>query len=431
MIDDFSGGHLPPRKTSKTIDPLPQPETVPLPASEDTDAAVEPNFIPPEKLAGTLGQAAIPHESPVPPTTTSKKHALAFTSWQWPLGKKATIIAASVVGVLLIGGITAFALSRPKPPVNNPVSKKPVYVAPAPIVIYSNLTGLPVADASVNQRPVTGVMIENSIDARPESGLNQAGVVFEAIAEGGITRFLALFQDSQPDYIGPVRSVRPYYLQWCMGYDCSIAHVGGSPEGLADIKSWGAKDLDQFYNAGAYQRITTRYAPHNVYTSMAQLNQVEAANGYGASSYTGFSRKADVPSKTPNASSIDFAISSYDYNVHFDYVAATDSYTRSEGGAAHMELNKDGSKTQITPKVVVAMVMQYGLEADGHHSQYNVVGSGQAYIFQDGTVTAATWSKTDTKAPLTLQDAAGKDIALNRGQTWLTAVSAANQVTYK
>jgi hypothetical protein len=77
------------------------------------------------------------------------------------------------------------------------------------------------------------------------------------------------------------------------------------------------------------------------------------------------------------------------------------------------------------------MVMQYGLEADDHHSQYNVIGSGQAYVFQDGTVTPASWSKTDIKAPLTFTDAAGKPVKLNAGQTWLTALSAANQVTYR
>jgi hypothetical protein len=304
------------------------------------------------------------------------------------------------------------------------------YVAPKPTTVASKLTGLQV-DPAVNQRPVTGVMIENSLDARPQSGLDQAGVVFEAIAEGGITRFMALYQDTQPDYLGPVRSVRPYFLQWCMGFDCSLAHVGGSPEALQDVKNWGSKDLDQFFNAGAYHRISSRYAPHNMYTSMAQLNQLESAKGFGASNFEGFARKADAPSKTPNASSIDLAISGYYYNDHYDYDATTNSYKRSEGGQAHMSLHKDGSQVQITPKVVVAMVMQYGLEADDHHSQYNVVGSGTAYVFQDGTVTQGTWSKSDTKSPLKLTGADGQPIGLDAGQTWLTAMSAANEITYK
>ncbi|MCA9326943.1 DUF3048 domain-containing protein, partial [Candidatus Saccharibacteria bacterium] len=271
----------------------------------------------------------------------------------------------------------------------------------------------------------------NSTDARPQSGLNQAGIVFEAIAEGGITRFLALFQDTAPDYIGPVRSARPYYVQWCMGFDCAYAHVGGSPEALADIKAWGTKDLDQFYNAGAYHRISSRYAPHNMYTSMDKLNALESSKGFGKAEYTGFKRKKDSPSQTPNASSISLAISGGAYNAAFAYDAASNSYLRSEGGAPHMTVDSAGNQSQINPKVVVAMVMNYGLAADDHHSRYDVIGSGQALIFQDGTVTAATWSKADTKEPLKLVDTEGKDIALNAGRTWLTALSSASLATYQ
>ncbi|HET6924338.1 MAG TPA: DUF3048 domain-containing protein, partial [Candidatus Saccharimonadales bacterium] len=369
-----------------------------------------------------------------------------WSGLHWPPSKKELLIGIPVLVILLAAGGAALWIKThtavPVPPQPKVVHKT---VIKKPVVITSKLTGLPVPDDSVNQRPVTGVMIENSPDARPQSGLDQAGVVFEAIAEGGITRFLALYQDSAPDYLGPVRSVRPYYLQWCMGFDCSLAHVGGSPEGLQDVKAWHAKDLDQFFNAGAYHRISSRYAPHNMYTSMDQLNQVEKNKGYGASNYTGFPRKADQPinappsAKTPKinepvrtaASKIDLNISGYYYNVHYDYDATTNSYKRFEGGAPHVALHKDGSKVQITPKVVVAMVMQYGLEADDHHSQYNVVGSGKAYVFQDGTVTTGTWAKADTTSPLTFADSNGKPIAFDAGQTWLTAVSGDNQVVYK
>lgn len=350
-------------------------------------------------------------------------------SLRWPLSKKWTILLGVIVLLfVLVAGAAAYIYTQPDQG-GVFASKRGKYV-PKVTTVASNLTGLPV-DPAVNERPVTGVMIENSQDARPQSGLEQAGVVFEAIAEGGITRFLALFQDTQPDYIGPVRSARPYYVQWCMGFDCALAHVGGSPEALADIRAWGTKDLDQFYNAGAYTRISSRYAPHNVYTSMAKLNALEASKGYGAAQYTGFTRKKDSPSKAPTASSVSFAISGALYNAHFAYDAKTNSYLRSEGGAAHMTVNAAGQQAQINPKVVVAMVMQYGLEADDHHSQYNVIGTGKAYIFQDGTVTEATWSKADTKAPLRLVDASGKDVPLNAGRTWLTALSADNLVTYQ
>jgi hypothetical protein len=216
-----------------------------------------------------------------------------------------------VVAVLLIGGGTAYAMLHTSPapkPVAKAVTKPKKTTPPAPTTVPSTLTGLPVAP-SVNQRPVTAVMVENSTFARPQSGLDQAGVVFEAIAEGGITRFVALYQDTAPSYIGPVRSVRPYYLSWLDGFNAIVAHVGGSGEALQDINSWGIRDMNQFYNGSYFTRISSRVAPHNVYTSIARLNALEAADGYTTSHYTGFLRKAPSPSKHPTATTINFDIS--------------------------------------------------------------------------------------------------------------------------
>lgn len=462
MIDDFRG-HDAARRKPKRIEPIKKPAQKSIhelaaehDAAEAVKAAINgasvepvgpiysPIFPDDGQSETNSSPAAVTHawqtpaadehtavaadETPIElPARTKTGHG--FMSWRWTLGKKWTVVIVAAA-ILLLGAGGAFAyLNQPKNTGGIYKSTRGKYTPPI-TTVASNLTGLQV-DPSVNQRPVTGIMIENSTDARPQSGLDQAGVVFEAIAEGGITRFLALFQDTTPSYIGPVRSVRPYYLQWCMGFDCAIAHVGGSPEALQDINSWGVKNLDQFYNAAAYHRISSRYAPHNMYTSMAKLNELEASKGFGAVSFTPFPRKKDAPSSAPNATSIDFDISGPDYNDHYDYDAKTNSYARSEGGKPHMVVDEAGHETQIKPKVVVALIMQYGLEADNHHSQYNVVGSGQAYVFQDGTVTAANWSKSDPKAQVTLTDANGQPLALNAGQTWFTALSSASLVRYQ
>lgn len=342
----------------------------------------------------------------------------------WPPGKKEWITFI-ILALLIGGGIFAWIHAHNKPATIKPIPK----VAPGKPVVPSTLTGLPV-DPSVNQRTVTGVMIENSLDARPQAGLGQAGVVFEAIAEAGITRFLALYQDTDPNNIGPVRSARPYYVQWALGFDAGYAHVGGSPEALADIKAWGVRDLDQFYNSGAYHRVSSRAAPHNVYTSIAALNQLEVSKGYDTSKYTGFTRKKKaVPNKKqpPAAKSINLALSGPSYNAHYDYDAGTNSYNRSEGGAAHIDAN---TNKQIKPVVVIAMVTPYGLKSDGYHSDYAVVGSGPVYVFQDGGVITGTWAKADNKSQITFKDANGQPIKLNPGQTWITALSSADKVSY-
>lgn len=335
--------------------------------------------------------------------------------------------------VLVVAGATSLGILHfYKPAVTAVVLQTKKYVAP-PTTVASTLTGLPVSP-SVNNQPVTAVMVENSTFARPQSGLDQAGVVFEALAEGGITRFLALYQDTQPNYIGPVRSVRPYYIQWSLGFDAAIAHVGGSPLALTDMTTWNVKDLNEFYNAGAYERISSRDAPHNVYTSIAQLNQLESKKGFGKSNYTGFPRKKESPSKTPNATSINVLFSYSDYNVHYDYDATTNSYKRSEGGAAHMELNKDGTQVQISPKVVVAMVIPYSLgpldSTNANYSVYGVIGSGAVSVFQDGTVTTGTWTKASNSAQITFTNASGKPLLLNTGQTWIEAIASSSDLNY-
>lgn len=359
------------------------------------------------------------------------------SKWEWlklkhaNLSTKQKVLVWLIIAALLfVGTAGTYALYKHfHAPIPNAqgvvVTKKPAQ-APKPTTEASRLTGVQVAP-ELNKRPVTGIMIENSPDARPQSGLNDAGVVYEAVAEGGITRFLALFQEAQPSYIGPVRSVRPYYLDFLMPFDASIAHVGGAPQALADIKSFGVKDLDQFYNSAAYTRITQRYAPHNVYTSFANLDALNTSKGFISSSFTGFVRKKEAATPQPTAKSINFAISSLLYNVHYDYDAATNSYKRSEGGKPHTD---EKSGAQLSPKVVIALVMSRGIASDGQHTDYGDVGSGHMYVFQDGTLTEGTWSKADRRAQFSFTDASGKPLQLNPGQTWITLVDNTGSVTY-
>ncbi len=388
----------------------------------DADAPLEP------AMPASLPYGSAPASGQA---TTSRKRS--FKERLRSLSKKqwALIISLTVL-VLAGGGVGAYALffNKPKPVAHAPVQTHKAVTPPKPTTVANTLSGRQV-DPSINTRPVLGVMIENSTDARPQSGLNDAGVVFEAVAEGGITRFLALFQDKNPPYLGPVRSVRPYYIQWAMGFDAGIAHVGGSPEALQNMKDWKAKDLDQFTNGAYFHRITSRAAPHNVYTSMDQLFDLSNKKGYSSSTFTGFPRKTAAPSKTPTAKTIDFTISGSAFNVHYDYDAANNRYMRSEGGAPHNVVDEKGTATQLAPDVVVALVMAQGLNADGIHTTYASLGSGHAYVFQDGTVTEGTWKKNSQNEQLTIVDDAGKPIKLNPGQTWLTAVADTSRVASK
>ncbi len=338
----------------------------------------------------------------------------------WTRLHHAATFALAGVGVLLASGIAFAAITFHSPQKATTPSKASTARSPAPApVFYSPLTGDKVPDQASTQQAVTGIMIENSPDARPQSGLKPAGVVFEAIAEGGITRFLALYQNSKPQLIGPVRSVRLYYVDWIAPFQASVAHIGGSKFALDEVRNGNYRDIDQFFNAGSYWRATDRYAPHNVYTSFEKLDALNQKKGYTSSVFTAWPRKDGAPSKAPTATVIDVKISGIPYNNHYQYDPASNTYLRSEGGAQHI----DREAGQITPASVIVMdtIMAKVFE-DGYREQITTIGSGKARVFQDGIVTEGTWTKKDRGSQISFTDASGKEIQLNRGQTWITAV---------
>jgi hypothetical protein len=339
---------------------------------------------------------------------------------QWlSLHRKIVLISAGIL-ILLIGGLVSYLiLAQPEPIVEDQVVAtvvKKTDPKPEPVKYYSPLTGNLVADEATTKLAVTGVMIENSPEARPQSGLKDAGVVFEAIAEAGITRFLTLFQSEKPQLVGPVRSVRIYYVDWLSAFDASIAHAGGSAEALAEVRNGNYRDIDQFFNGDSYWRSSDRYAPHNLYTSFNNLDALNASKGYTSSTFTGFTRVDGKASAAPDATSINVTISGELFNSSYAYDGTTNTYARSQAGAPHLD-----TAGQITPSVVIAMHVDESTLSDGHES-ITTVGSGSATIFQNGTAINAVWTKSSRTDQIKFTDAVGADIPLVRGQTWIVAV---------
>jgi hypothetical protein len=349
----------------------------------------------------------------------------------WFHRHKKLAIILGIAAVLVIGGGTATALYLfNKKPAASPAPAKVItpVVKPEPVKYYSPLTGALVPDQAATTQAVTAVMIENSPDARPQSGLKQSGVVFEAIAEGGITRFAALYQQDKPSLVGPVRSVRMYFVDWIAAFNASVAHVGGSLAALNEVRNGNYRDIDQFFNGSYFYRATDRYAPHNVYTTFDKLDALNASKGYTTSTFTGFTRKDSVAATTPTATSMSVNISSGLYDSSYTYNATTNTYDRSEGGAPHM----DRESGQISPRVVIVMTIpERTVLEDGYREQIDAIGSGKAVIFQDGTVQEVTWSKASMLGQITFTDANSKDVPLARGQTWLTSVPSDGGVTWQ
>lgn len=440
MIEDFRGGPRSPKERNERDDfllDLSQPSNQTMNQKPD-------EFLTPDQIANRDRQANMsrPVNNVINPTTGQaqpnnlyvpgkKQRSHKLTRWFGRLKLWQQALFGVVLILMLVGGGAAvYALFGGSPAETSKKAepKKTTVVVAKPTTVASTLTGRQVAP-EINQRQVTGVMIENSQDARPQGGLQQAGVVFEAIAEGGITRFLALFQDTDAESIGPVRSVRPYYISWARGFDAAIAHVGGSPEALQIMRTQGLKDLDQSFNPSFFQRVTFRYAPHNVFTSTTQLRQLQDSKGYTNSAYTGFARNktAGKPVSPVTAGNISVNISSRNYASSYVYNPTTNTYARNLAGAPHTDIT---TKTQITPDVIIVMVTNYSIHPDRVHSVYGTLSGGQVYVFQNGGVTTGTWAKPGDTAQITFSDDAGKPILLNPGQTWITPVSSSAKVSY-
>lgn len=337
------------------------------------------------------------------------------TAWAKQHKLAAAGIALLVVAIIVGGTFAIFGQREQEPAARTPKRQSQ---APKP-KFYSPLTGREVPNEAATKQAVTAIMLENSPDARPQSGLKQAGIVYEAIAEGGITRFLVLYQQEKPQVIGPVRSLRMYYVDWLAPYNPSIIHVGGSSAALNEVRNGSYRDIDQFFNGDSYWRANDRAAPHNVYTSFQKLDAINTAKGYTESTFIAHPRVDGKPTNPPTAQSITINVSGATYNSHYNYDASSNSYLREQGGAAHL----DREEGQIQPNVVIALkVNMHKIMEDGWRESIETIGTGQAVIFQNGIATEATWHKPDRKTPIQFTDTAGGEISLVRGQTWITAV---------
>ncbi len=336
-------------------------------------------------------------------------------AWNWTknLTKKQKIILGVITLILLCGACASavWLINKQAEPLPSATASKKSTEGP------SRLTGIKIKNELITKQ-VTGVMIENSPDARPQAGLIDAEIVYEAVAEGGITRFLALYQTKDSKYLGPIRSVRPYYLDWLVPYQAAIAHVGGAPEALAQIKSQNIKDLDQFNNPDSYNRVGNRYPPHNVYSSTAKFESLEKQKKYTESKFDGFERdKKEKPLEKPKIKSINISLSGPLYDVAYKYNKKTNSYDRILAGSAHKD---EKSGKQISPKVVIAIEIKR--TQNGIYSVYAVNGGGTVRVYQNGTVIIGKWSKKNRKSEIILKDKTGNPIKLAPGKTWITAV---------
>lgn len=290
------------------------------------------------------------------------------------------------------------------------------------------IDGVLVPKDQANLYPVA-VMIENMVSSRPQSSLSEANLVYEALAEGGITRFMAIYAGSGAiPKIGPVRSARSYYLDWAKELNALYAHIGGSPQSFNLIKQYKILDLDQFFNAQYFWRNKDRPAPHNLYTSSELLayalrdKQLAKEGNYESWSFKDDKSKESLPTEEKNII-IDF--SSFNYKVEYKYESASNEYLRYQAGQPH----QDEEGHQIKAKNIAIQYLKTSL-VDKERLGMETIGEGEAVVFQDGQATKGTWKKESRESRTKFYNSDGEKIQFNRGNTWLEIVPSGRTVSY-
>lgn len=296
----------------------------------------------------------------------------------------------------------------------------PVYDTPSP------LTGVLTTEKLARQK-VVSAMIENHPSARPQSGLSKAGLVYEALVEGGITRFLAFFSETDAKEIGPVRSARSYYLPWVKEIDAFYAHVGGSPNALALIDQYNLKSLNQFYNSQYYWRESSRYSPHNVYTTSKDLRQAGLAKGWqGVNDFDSWSYQDETEIPEEPIAEIAINYSGGTYKAEYQYLRKENKYKRIMAGSPHKDL--DGK--QIKPTNLIVQISNQYLSSDGIRLNIETVGSGEAYIFFAGKLIKGQWRKDSIDDRTKFFRPNGSEVEFEPGSTWVHILSSANNLEY-
>lgn len=280
---------------------------------------------------------------------------------------------------------------------DNEIQDVPVQIAEEPIVeepplaYKAPLTGLP-TEEPVTRRPLA-VMINNAPAARPQSGLGQADMVYEVLAEGGVTRLIAIYQSGdETTRIGPVRSIRPYMIDLGESHHGVLVHAGASNDAFAILQQQRKEDLDEITNAGAYfWRDKSRKAPHNLYTNIEKLLEGAAKRNFATEDEdvpTYPFRDEEDPGEGTPVQQVEVKFQLNNYRVTYEYDSEAKLYKRSINDAPHNDLD---TGSQLTAANVVIMGADHKVLDEIGRLSVNLEMGGEAVVFQRGQMIRGQW----------------------------------------
>ncbi len=303
--------------------------------------------------------------------------------------------------------------------------------------IVSPLDGLKYDKETLNKRPVV-VSIDNHPDARWQSGLSQAEIIYECEVEGSYTRYLCVFLANEPERVGPVRSARPYLVYYALENDGIFVHVGGSQEAFNEIYNLKVPNVDGLYSNAMYRYYkTNKIAPHNMYTTLSNIRYAAENKGYKSTSdFEGyvFNLETTKLSETydnfkNNVVKADSIKISYNKSNTTDYIYNEEKkmYLRFKDNEAHLdELNK---QQLITKNIIIIETSKQVLDSEGR-LYLATVGKGQGIYISEGEAINITWEKP-SKNERTKFYLNSKELTLNPGNSWIQVVSNLKTVIVK
>lgn len=286
---------------------------------------------------------------------------------------------------------------------------------------FRKIDGLIVSTKESENPPLVAAVIENMIEAQPVSGLEKASLVYEALVEANITRFLAFYpidknQQTEDFVIGPIRSARPYFLIWAKELNALFAHVGSSPEADRLIKQGKVSDLDQWFKDKFFWRDEKRARPHNVYTSFNLLSQAVEKEKFLQKDFSSWQFKDDSP-ETDRGNVAQIMVNYLSpYDVLWKYDRKSNDYLRYQWGGKHLTADKK----EIRAKNIVVLWQKMEILDEIGRKFFQTTGEGEALVFRDGQVIEARWQKESEGSRIRFFDKkTGEEVFFNRGLTWI------------
>lgn len=276
------------------------------------------------------------------------------------------------------------------------------------------------------------VMVDNYAKARPQSGLDKADAVFEIMAEGGITRLMAVYYSVGADTIGPVRSARYYFVELAKGFNAPLAHAGGSQEALELIQKINIKDLDEIYNAGGcFWRDNKRKMPHNLYTSTDKLIKGAKNKNYKLVTPPLIKRgNIELTEKKDGKNiTIDYKTGVDRYSVNWKYNEKQNEYERFINNKPHKM--SDGICITADNVIIIVAETRTYIKDNVPLSDVKIVGGGEARYFIDGKAYLGSWKKDSVSKPVRFFNADGGEMVIKEGNVWVQVVPALESMIIK